>query len=518
MTHLARLGWLVLSFTFTTSLLAAPTETVQWGWRPPVELAGEGEPEAAVRQLRHYIQLQRLVMERTDYHDQTRAFVDDLWESLESFDLEGFYQLLPEQQAPWRALTVYGEVGPDQYHIGPEPRLRPGSDQPGLGDFRAEVRAREIDAEDATHYLLDANVGIGLGNVGWPSVVRAAEEALRMVGGQETGQVTPRLTDLEGTLARDSGGELEVYRRQARGLNPALSEAELDLLAPVWASYPQMWQLVSGLGTLDDLLIVDEGEPGYRQVHGVFTLHPQRLANAYPDLARYLERLDSLVKAELNLYDEYGRLIRVGVDSERLQGTLSMVVRDGQVVPVRYEKPVAEAPRFDPREPRQLRAHVDARLDVLGIIAEVEGMSFEIAYEPTAQGARFVAQGRSVPRVGVGGRALGVLPASIIDVVLPKRIDQLMRDFLTVACEGNSQQGITGIVEVGGGAGEPGQLQLAAAFEGLDNFFVRIGMGIINNRVIPGERVSEDLKNLVNDAHQAFSSDLDQFERLLVQR
>lgn len=506
MTHVVRAAWLAFSLCFSASVVAVPPEIVQWGWRPPVEFAGQGNPQVAIEQLRNYIRLQRLVMDHTDYHEQTQAFVDDLWQSLESFDLEGFYWLLPDEQESWRSLTVYGEVGPEQYHIGPAPRMSASTGGPGLGNFRAEVKAQEIDANAATHYLLSGEVGIGLGDVSWSALVDASQEALRMVGGERPVEMA----------APDA--ELTHYRRLAETMNPELSADELDLLVPLWASYPDMWNLLSGLGELNDLLVLDHASPGYQEVRMIFTVDPERLAHGYPHLADYLDRLDTLVKSEFSLYDEYGRLLRAGIDSETLQATLNLVVRDGQVVPVRYERPVADAPRFDPAQPRHLRASIDARMDILGIIADVEDMTFEIDYQPTGEGARFVSHGRSVPRIGVGGRALGVFPAPLIDVFLPKRIDQLMKDFLTVACEGNERQGITGVVEIGTAADDSAQLHLAGAFEGLDNFFVRIGMGIINNRIIPNERVSEDLRTLVYDAHQAFSSDLDQFEQLLVRR
>lgn len=503
MTNIARACWLCACFWLSAPVSATLPEVIQWGWQPPVEFAGDGDAAAAVDQLRNYISLQRLVMEHTDYHPETQAFVDDLWGSLESFDLNGFYRLLPEDKAPWRQLTVYGEVGDERYHIGPAPLLRGDREGPVLGDFQAAIRAREIDGEDATHYLLNGNIGVGLGDVSWPGMVQATQDALRMVSGYQS--PTPEYPSQD----------MERYRNLVAAMNPGLSSTETAVLAPLWAAYPDMWGLMAGLGEIDDLLVTDGPEIGYQHVEAVFTIQPQKLVTAYPDLAHYLDNLDSLVKAELDLYDEYGRLLRFNIDSETLQGKMSMVVRDGQVVPLRYERPVEEAPLFNPGERRHLRARLDSRMDILGIIAEVEGMTFEIDYEPTAEGARFVSRGRSVPRIDVGGRALGMVPTPVIDMFLPRRIDQLMEDFLTVACEGNGGEGITAIVEIGRDEdAASAQLRLQGAFEGLDNFFVQIGMAIINNRIIPDADESEDLQRLVYDAHQAFSNDLDQFEAL----
>lgn len=493
---------LVASLLYPTLAVAISPDVIERAWRPPVELAGQGDSDLAVARLRDYVSLQRLMMDHTEYHRQTQAFVEDLWGSLESFDLDGFYQLLPDQEAQWRQLTVYGAADGEVYRIGPNP-MDAGSSNQGLGDFEARVRAREIATSSATHYLLNGNIDLGLGEITWPSMVEATREALRLVAEDDP------------NFSVNQSMSAERYRSLVRSMNPKLSPREVEVLAPLWAAYPGMWDLVAGLGQVEGLLVSGDGVEDYREVAAVFVLDPERLRHGYPLLAGYLDQLDDLLKFQLRVYDDHGQLMSLAFNTETLRGRLSMSIRDGQVLPTRHGKPVNGSTPFDPGQPKRLTVRVNSEMDILGIIANVQGMTANVDYIPTPPGARFESRIQDVPGIRVGGRALGMVPPDLIDVFIPQRIDQLIVDFLTVACQGNNGDGITGTVELRhspeGGAT---RLNADGAFEGLDNFLVRIGMRIINNRIIPGSGVSEELRQLVYDAHEAFSRDLDQFERV----
>lgn len=487
---------------------AVAVTVIERAWQPPVILAGQGDPVRAVDRLREYVALQRLVMGHTDIHPETQRFIDELWNSLESFDLDRFYGLLPEQTEAWRTMQVYGSAQPDRYRVGPDP-INGGGRQavPVLGQFDALIRAREIEQRDATHYLLEGKISLGIGELTWPAMVQSTNEALRLMGQRDP------------TFDRDTSADADAFRRRVQRMNPALTTAEVETLAPLWAAFPDIWNLLAQVGELKNLLVEPESDDGYRHIDASFSIDTARLGTAYPALGRHLGRLDSLLQVDLQLHDAQGRLLTLQFVTEALEGKVSMVLENGRIVPTRGGKPMRDAKRFDPAEPRDLVARIDTRMDILGIIANVQGMMANIRYTPTDTGARFESRVTRVPRIKVGGRALGLVPTDLINVFLPRHIDELVVDFLTVACEGNNGQGIAVSAEISRpGSGKAAQFDFSAAFEGLDNFLVRIGMGIVNDRIIPDERVSEDLRQLVFDAHEAFSNDLDQFERLTLKR
>ncbi|WP_148863783.1 hypothetical protein [Marinobacter fonticola] len=481
---------------------AVAVEVIKRAWQPPVTLAGQGDPALAVARLREYVGLQRLVMAHTDIHPETQQFIDELWASLESFDLDRFYRLLPERDDDWRTMQVYGQATDDRYRVGPAP-LGLQAPVPALGEFEARIRAQEIEQPKTTHYLLNGEVELGLGDLTWPSMLQSTEEALRLMG------------QCDAVFARDTSADANDFRRHVHAMNPALTTTEVESLAPLWAAFPDIWTLLASVGEVENLLTAPVLDGTYRSIEASFVIDPEKLRHAYPTLASHLDRLDSLLHMQLDLHDRYGRLLALTIDTETLRGQLTMTLHRGQLVPTRGGQPVLDVPPFDPRIAHDLVAHIDTRMDILGIIARVSDMDAEIRYRPTPTGARFEAAVTRIPKVQVGGRALGLVPADFINIFLPRHIDELVVDFLTVACEGNGGRGITASAEVSRPqSGKAAQLSLEGTFEGLDNFLVRIGMGIVNDRVIPDEAVSEELRQLVFDAHEAFSRDLDQFERL----
>src|SRR5690606_5514326 len=99
---------------------AVPDAVMERAWRPPVILAGNGDPQVAVARMYEYAALRDLLVHHIEYDPGTRDFLDQLRASLERFDLRGFHRLLPENEADnERALLLHNVAYPDHYYVGP---------------------------------------------------------------------------------------------------------------------------------------------------------------------------------------------------------------------------------------------------------------------------------------------------------------------------------------------------------------------------------------------------------------
>lgn len=506
--RVAALGLLALSVLPLSSQAITP-ETLQRSWQPSVELAGAGDPTVAIARLREMTELQRVMMHNTHYHPETQSFVDGMWASLERFDLQRFYKLLPDEDGEWRQLQWQGGRQGDAYHVGPATATPAADAAPPLsqlGDVAALIRAREIELEDATHYLLDSELQLGLGVLSWPSVMAASQQTFRII--------------VEGDpafQARAKSEEAFRFRSRVHAMNPALSAADVDIIAPLWASFPEMWELLAKLGKVEDVVLESTAGKPYKELEAAFVIDPDMMKRLYPDLARHLSRMSNLLQVQLDLHDERGSVLQLEVDSETLRGRLATVVMDGELVPMKAGKAVLDAPAPAVGETRRFVAKMQTRMSILGIVTHMNNMKTHIDYRRTDQGAEIVSRIVDVPEVRVEGRALGLMPAGLINAFLPKSIDDLMIEFLSVACKGNGGRGIEARMEfVQPEPDQPAFVKLHTAFEGLDNFMVRIGMGIVSDRVIPSTGVSEDIQRLVFDTQEAFAKDLDNFAQVAV--
>lgn len=486
-----------------TAGFAISPEVLNRGWKPTIEIAGSGDTSTAVTNMRAMADLQRIVLQHTEFHQQTQQFVDELWGSLESFNLDRFYNLLPETDGEWRQLRVYGARNGTLYRVGPEADkvgVKASGEAEEMGDMYTLVRAKRIGSESEPHYLLQNSIELGVGQVAWPSVQHAAAETFRIV------------VDGSPEFSGQAGSKpAQQYRDKVIQMNPALGAEDIDIIAPLWAAFPAQWDLLAQMGKVEDVVYHDSSQ-GYRRLTASFVLDPEKMRRNYPALADHIVNMDRLFSGSLRLTDSRGDLLTAELDSKTLRGQFQTFIANGRVVPVIGGRVALDAPPVPDGEPWELTAHMNGTMSLLGVITNIQNMKARIQYLSLADGAKLVAQITEVPDVSVKGKALGVMPTSMINVVLPKDMNQIIQDFIAVACEGNDGKGIL----VGGqfqqaANGQSAKLIVKSAFEGLDNFFVRVGMGIVSDRVILDSKASTELRKLVFDTQEAFTQDLDSF-------
>lgn len=494
-----------ISSLLIPSAFANNTQIISRGWQPPVAFAGEGDEKRAVNALRQISSLQGVMLNNTRFDPQTEQFVEGLWASFERFDLKRFYELLPERKDDWHFLQVYGVVENGRYNVGPQMEaLHRNGDRPNdFGEVAVLVKAKEMKGPRET-YLVDTHVSVGMGSVGWPAVARAVEETLRIV--------------VKGDAAYNGQHvwpEGETYRKRVTAMNHQLSSEDIEVLAPLWAAFPAQWDLLASLGKFDDVVVVDSPLGDYKKLNARFVIDPDKMKNAYPALAEHLASLGTLNQMYLRAVGEHGEVFRLSMDSEKLMANFEAYVKDGYLVPVKDGK-VADQPLTQMlKQSWHLDLLADSRMKILGVVTDLSDMRISLDFTPTPTGARTVASMTHVPNVKVSGSALGIMPTSVINALMPSDIDALMRDFLRVVCEGNGGQGLVTAMEYTQPQGAAlATLETQTTFEGLNNFFVQFGMGIVNDRIIPDPQVSIELRRLMFDTQQAFAQDLEAYSRV----
>jgi|GEM_PF-4547507 len=472
-------------------------------WQPLVTLAGAGDTDKAVAQIEDYLFLQRRIVADTRYHEQTRQFIDDVWDSFTDFDLDDLHELLPIETDEGREIRLYGNLVDNAYYIGPEPRGRAVEDFSDLGNLDALISSERIKDGRKTHYLLKGELSVGIGEVYWPTTVRAGAEFL------------DRVSHPPQVFASDTTTDKPFYSRKVLATNPALDVEETQVLTGLWASYPAIAELLAGLGRIDSLLATDKGGDGVHHLDVRMSLDPAKVERNYPALADFFRGVGRLLFADVKLVNEDGEIARMSLDTDRLEVTLSMAVRDGFPLVKVAGQPLSEARALKPEDAHQFTAIVDSELHILGVRANVDQLLAEFNYTPGNDGSVLMTV-TEVPEVEVGGLALGFVPTGLISVVLPQSLEELITDFMSVMVKGNDKQGI--VLRLGidpaQREGDASVLDLKVAFEALDNFFVSIGMSIINDRFVPDNREIEEIKQLIGDVHSAMADDLDRYQRI----
>jgi hypothetical protein len=480
------------------------------GWAPIVTLLGDGDVKAALPTLGAMNRASDVMLKNTQLDAATEKFVDSAWKEIEDFDLSDFQKLLPQKAGAWREIGVSGQLEGNAYRVrlaqvGTPFEVTLDGPRRKLADVSAVLRAKATRAHgEHNAFLLHARAGIGIGNIAWDDVTGAVTEALRLLS---TGD--PRNAVPEPVVAS------EVARSTVQRMHPKLSAEDVEVLALLHDAFPAISAAVGEIAQVDDVRVAGQAS-GYHKLQAKARIVPSRLKRKYPELADHLGDLDDLMKAKIRWLDSRGRsVLEATLNTETLTATAVCYVKDGRLLPFTRDAVAADEP-IDPMGAAMAKSRVviDASVRMLGLTVHIDQLRADLTYEPRGSVAHATASLKKVPGVRVTGAALGFVPTGLVNAFIPGDIASLTRDFFDVAVRGNDGKGIRATLDLGAKQkGQPGAAELTLGVEALDNFLVKMGVAIVNKRVIPDDDETSDIDRLQLRMHQAFTQDLQRFSR-----
>lgn len=467
-------------------------------FRPLVIGAGDGDVGRAVGYLRAGNRLLRKLESQLERDPATQRFYAAASSSFEELDLRALMALLPERDGAFRRFAVQGEETPKAYRLS-APRgsfeVDADSARRGFGDSSSMLRMRHLKSEGGKRYLVQWRSGMGVGDVRWDSLMQAAHDGVSLI---EECVVQPA-EDTRPLVLRAADAFLQKTQ-------PGLGAEDRRTLARAWAAFPEVARVLTALGNTDDVIDLARTRAGLTHLRLVSRFDLKRMELRYPELADYLEDFGDLIDVKIQLRDANDNtLADVWLDSGRMLARVEAYLRDGQLVPTRAGRPLlATAPDY-----QRMEAHIDAHAHAVGIHMYVDDLRIEMRY---AGEAVLESRVRHTPGFRVEGRALGLIPASMLDWFIPGDIPGLARRMFDVASKGNGGRGV--VIDSRFGARDGlATVDLEAGVEVLDTALIRFGMKIAADRVIPDEDQSSDIRKLWVAYREAFARDLERFAR-----
>ncbi|MET0285219.1 MAG: hypothetical protein ABW352_12145 [Polyangiales bacterium] len=495
----------------TAGVAYATVDSIDAGWQPMVSLFGAGERSDALTAIRAVNHASAVAIHNTKRDPSVQEFIDGTIEDLSDFNLGDFHQRLPNQNGEYRELWVKGELQGDTY------RVTQAKDKKGyavslkgernkLGDMSLTIRSKPSKgAGDKNAYFLGVRTGLGVGDIRWGSVMSAVQDYARIAT-----QVNPTAGAKEPAVASSEA------RAKAKALHPKLGAEDLDVLGLMFEAYPNLAPELSKLGTVEDVRTVSTGR-GYQQLTALMKGSPERFGKSYPAFAKYLDNMDDIATFEIKWLDKQGRnLTTTKIDSERLTFQFSCYVKDGYLLPFKGVKVFEDEP-VDPLASSitSTKVIVDARIKLLGLVIKMKELSLDLFYQPNQYNTDIGLTFTKVPPVKVEGAALGFVPTALVDAMIPGNMESLTRDFLTVAAKGNGGKGFTlaGKIGVPGEGSKNGVLEMGVDVDALDNFLIKIGVGMVNDRLMPKPNALDEIKAYSGAVQSAFAKDFKGFEK-----
>jgi hypothetical protein len=481
------------------------TTPVLRGWSPLVRLYGHGDADQGVREMQRLTNAYAVALHRKSIDAPTQAFVDDTIEALEDFDLASFHDRLPETRGSARELWVRGDLRGERYLVQ---RATDRKFQVSLRGARTELAAMSVIVRSTpskghggrASYLMGGRLGLGIGGFEWDSATAAIDDFVRLLASDD------------GTRAPTDARASAVKR--TRALHPRLASEDLEVLSLLFGAYPQLSETLSRLGSVDNVRTTWPSK-SYQQLSVHLRGDTERFAQHYPALAKHLSKLDQLARLDLRWIDRQGRsLLTAKVDSDKLAVQIECYVKQGKLLPFRGVRVLEDEPLDYLSEAAYggTKIVIDARLKLLGVVIKLDDLTLDNWYSPHETYAELGASLRRVPGIHVEGAALGFLPTGLVDAFIPGNIESITRSFFEVAAHGNGKKGLVAALTLGALArGGNGVLEAGIDVEALDNFLVKLGVGMVNERLLPGDAAVRDAKQFAADVHDGFVSDLVRF-------
>jgi hypothetical protein len=485
-------------------------DTTIAGWTPLVTMWGAGDTGTAIKAMNRLSTAFEAFLHRTEIDKPTQTFIDKAWKELEDFDLEGLHKLLPDARNGRRELTVSGQLSGNKYLVSKtngDPKYNVGLDtgRNGLADMSLLLHGARRETKDQDSMVVGLRWGLGVGQLAYSALMESGHDLARLATDGD-----PR-----GAAAADKPVPAAATLAKIKQLNPGLGEADLNVLAVLYEAFPSFGDgLTQNIGRAEDIQ-AEHNEGNYHHVTMRIRAEPERLKNKYPNFAKHVKKLKDVLTAKLRILDDQGRdLVRLTIDSEKLLFGCELYVRDGQVLPF-DDNQVYESEPLDPlaENLKHPQAMINARLNMLGIILNIKGLRVETNYD--VHGSYVVNDGwvRTMPKIKVEGRALGLFSPGFLDVFIPSNIQQISEDFFRLAVKGNDGKGVIWHAELGSRAvGEPGVFSLVASAEALESWIIKFGGSVAVDRLLMNERAEEEAKQLAADLYDAFVRDLKRFE------
>ncbi|MDB4973990.1 MAG: hypothetical protein JWN48_2331 [Myxococcaceae bacterium] len=504
------LGGAIL-FAASTTYAVANLDATDAGWQPLVTLFGGGDKPAAVKELHRITNAFDLALHHFQIDEATQEFTDGTIEDLEDFALADFYDRLPNKNGDYRELWVRGEIKGKNYVVS-QAKEKKGyavtmkGDRNDLAAMSTTVRSKETKGfGDTSAYFIGYRFGLGIGNFRWDTAMSALQEWARL-------NMTGNPTLGEEPIAASAGS-----KSKAKSLHPKLSGEDLEPIGVLFDSYPALAVALSRLGSIDDVRTTWP-KKSYQQVSLAMHADVDRFGEHYPAFAKYGDKLGDLALIDIKWLDSKGRtLMTFKIDSDKLSFAWQCYVKDGRVLPFKGVK-VYENEPVDPMTDTLTGTQFvsDARLKLLGVVVKLTGLKTDVFYQPhegyMESGLTFT----ELPKkIEVEGAALGFVPTAMVDAFIPGNIESVTRDFLNVAAHGNGGKGFIGALKLGVGkeGATKGVLETGVDFDALDNFLVKIGLGMVSDKLIPDADAFKDIKKFSTDLYDGFVKDLARFEK-----
>lgn len=433
---------------------------------------------------------------------KTEPKAHELRERLQSFDIAGFYEAMPDREATrgtsWRGGNDGGHYLISMVEVA---ETVPWDDRPqNLGDLAFDLELSAPTDPEKPQYGVAGETRLCVGGITSDEASALADEFLARLSGKHE------------TAGREVALD-EVWREFKN-----LRIEDCRLVDMVRTSMPRLYSRLTKYVDLREVVnFVTTGGQEAALVFVDFRIDLEGLRADYPVLADYIEGLTALGAFDAYLLDLDGyRLMRLKFDAQQMGGTFQMLLRDGAIIPAdKGWNDVGKKPiRLTSLRSFTAMWEIDVFVNFSGLVFEISDITLISKFRRQKGRVSVETVFDSKPAIAeVSGAAYGIFPSWLIDVVIPGNLQELMDGFIGAAAEGSTGDGTQVAVGFGPSPETKSVCELDVGFSTavLHSDFLATVSDIFGDLVVPSDEERAAMWQFTSDAFDDFKGDYEQF-------
>jgi len=445
------------------------------------------------------IQLLDKVFSKIRSDEKSIAFLHYLDESLQKFDFGLLYNnpTLAPLDKGYRGVTLRGINNSDHYFMGLSPYKKSDIDNQNIGSFASEIALKQIDKSIVGYRSFSAymDTEMALKQYSHDNLLIFADSLLKIIDPENLNQL-----DLP---------ESPVF-------NNIIGDNERKAINAFYQAFPKLAILLDRYIVLNSLLKIKHHN-GIAYTHFDFSVscRYEALKNDYPLISDYLEQFRDVLQTGIKSINENEHnLFKLQFDCSPDFFKFSMYTKEGKIIPFTDDK----QPVFDEAFSLTKLKRYDFKL-VTQLLFDAYGLKYlnnKIVTKGTYVNTRELASLKlkldSVSKTKVYGRKYHIFPKWFIDFIIPDDIDQLIYELVTVMLHANNNEGSFVTFEFDKRLPKEVYFNSKAASEYVDNFFIKLELGIWRNILKTDQETIDEINVLILLGLNAILDDLGQID------
>ncbi len=475
-----------LKLWIAAAVFFAATGLLAYGFRDAVRDASPGG--TGVESTRDITALIQKIRTQSRADDKVKELLGFMWESVRRFDFRELYdsRFLSSMPDGYRGFYFTGTNLPESYdfHVtGPEEF---GREIQEFGSFNARfgLKKNPDSLVGGRSFSTNLELVAQSGELALDYSLFFADGLLRVLS-------PDNVRDLSSAIPGGDG---------ARGLSAAFA-----------MDFPELRRVLDPYVYVRTVLDRESrGGEAYSRFSVAVGVREEALARDYPLASAYLNRLRDLAEVQGTVTTTQGQVIAsFALRTQQDMLVVSFLTRDGMIVPRTSEGAPVFSEAFSPGNVEDLpfRVALDMVNQAKGLVFSTEDFIVRAQLVRKKTGGNLVFRLGDVHKTQVTGRAYNIVPAWLVNLMIPSDMEQLVDDFHRVAASANNGEGSFMSFYWADG-GRDRKLAFEAKSEIVDNFFIRFLFGALRENFETDPPTAREIHGLFTKALDALLSDL----------